>query len=394
MKVLFVSAVPTHPTHEGNRVRVRTLVEAVAGLGHETHFAWVTMARATTPVAMAEHFGDRLHVLWCRPRRSAARLGEHLRRRLQQRLGLEAGYRWSLDAWYDAQLTPMLRRLQAAHRFDAVCIEYVYLSGALAAFDPSVRKIIDTHDRFTDRHRLAAGTGTRYEWFSLSAADERRGLARADTVIAIQGQEAQAFRAQLPSTVHVETVGHVFDPPAAVERARNQVALLVGADNPMNVEAARYFVDAVLPRVRRREPAFGLLIAGDVGAHVADQCGVRKLGRVGDMASAYRQAAVAVNPVQRGTGFCIKSLEAMALGVPLVTTVSGARGLERYSGRAMITIGNDDTDAMAEAVTGLLHDPARADAMGRAARAAALEFNASQLAALRRVLAHACWRRV
>lgn len=386
MKWLFVSSVPTHPTTSGNRARILNLVEAVERLGHEVHFALVNKSPRQVEPSMTIRFGQHLHVLSYQPRRRVAWAGEHLRRRMQRVLGQEAAFRWSLDAWYDEQLTGMLQTLQSTHRFEAVCIEYVFLSRALEAFDGSVRKIIDTHDRFTDRHRMFLGAPERYEWFSVTEADEARGLARADCVVAIQQDEGDAFRRLLPSRVAVETVGHVFDPAVSVERARACNAIVVGSANAINVEAVRYFCGEVMPRVQRRLPAFGLLVAGDVGAHVPDGPGIVKLGRVPDMSQAYRQAALAVNPVRSGTGLCIKTLETMAFGVPLVTTRSGARGLEAFEGSAFVAVGNEDAAAMADALVDLLQHEARADALGRAGRDAALAFNAAQLASLRRVV--------
>ncbi|HSW15179.1 MAG TPA: glycosyltransferase [Solimonas sp.] len=386
-KVLFVSDVPTHPSTAGNRARIRTLVDAVGRLGHEVHFAALVRPGAELDPAMARRYGSRLHVLPFRRRRGLGWAAEHARRRVGRWLRSDAGWTWSLDAWFDDRLDDRLRDLQRREAFDVVVVEYVYLSRAALAFPASVRKVIDTHDRFTDRHRLSLRAGRAYGWFSLCAADERRGLSRADVVIAIQHEEAASFEALLAGTrTRVETVGHVFDPDETVDRARTAHALLVGSDNVLNVEGARYFTDQVLPRIRRQEPGFELLVAGDVGRAMADTPGVRKLGRVPAIGAAYAQAAVALNPVRSGTGLCIKTLETMAFGLPLVTTRSGARGLEAWAGRAFSMVPDDDAEAMAAAVCALLRDVAGADAMGRRARTAALEFNDQQLAALRRVL--------
>ncbi|MDH3461411.1 MAG: glycosyltransferase [Burkholderiaceae bacterium] len=362
------------------------LSSAVSRLGHEVQFALACEAPVAPDASMAAHFGSRLHVLAYRPRRGVHWAIERLWRRLQKRLGREAGFRWSLDAWYDQQLTPMLRALHEQHRFDAVIVEYLYMSRALEAFDAGVRRIVDTHDRFTNRHRQFTAAAQDYKWFSVTEEDEHRGLARADAVIAIQSQEAQSFSALMKGQVSVETVGHMFDAALVVERTRTPTAVIVASSNPINVTGVNFFAQQVLPKVQRQLADFSVLLAGDVCAHVADVPGTIKLGRVADLLSAYRRAALAVNPVQSGTGLCIKSIEAMALGMPLVTTDSGARGLEAYTGRAFICVGSEDADAMAEAVLELLRNPAGADTMAREARAAALEFNDAQFAALARVL--------
>lgn len=386
-KVLMVSAVPPFPTSAGNRARIRTLAEAIERLGHELHFAALVRPGSGLDPQMSRHFGRRLHVLPFERRRGPAWALEHAARRVRQRLNLDAGWLWTLDAWYDDRIDARLRELQSREAFDTVVIEYVYLSRAALVFPPGVRTVIDSHDRFTHRHRIARDAGQPYGWFSLSEADERRGLARADAVIAMQGEEAAFFSALLAGTAtRVETVGHVFEPAAPVPRSHDRRALLVGSDNPINAEGARYFVEQVLPRVRSDLPDFELLVAGDVGRALPDAPGIRKLGRVAAIGEAYAQAAVALNPVRSGTGLCIKSLETLAFGLPLVTTRCGARGLEAWAGDAFAMVPDDDPAAMAAAVSTLLRRPEDGDAMGRRARAAALEIDRVQKAALRRVL--------
>ena len=87
-------------------------------------------------------------------------------------------------------------------------------------------------------------------------------------------------------------------------------------------------------------PDARLLIAGSLCRAIADGPGLEKLGIIPDMASAYRNAWVAVNPVYIGSGQSVKTVEALGYCVPLVTTTTGARGLERFSGCAFIEVAN------------------------------------------------------
>jgi len=86
------------------------------------------------------------------------------------------------------------------------------------------------------------------------------------------------------------------------------------------------FLRDVMPLVRREVPDFELVLAGDICKRIPDGPGIVRLGRVRDVRDAYLQAAMSLNPVRGGTGFCIKSLEAVAYGSPLVATPAGSRG--------------------------------------------------------------------
>jgi glycosyltransferase involved in cell wall biosynthesis len=74
---------------------------------------------------------------------------------------------------------------------------------------------------------------------------------------------------------------------------------------------------------------------GGIGRRIGSRApGVRRFGFVDALGDLYRRAAVVINPQQFGTGLSIKSVDALLYGRPLVTTVSGARGLEDGAGVA------------------------------------------------------------
>jgi glycosyltransferase involved in cell wall biosynthesis len=78
-------------------------------------------------------------------------------------------------------------------------------------------------------------------------------------------------------------------------------------------------------------------------------------------------AAVSINPMRSGSGVNIKMVAAMAAAAPVVSTRSGSRGLDWEPGTHLLVA--DEPAEFAVAVSGLLEDPARAEALGRAGRA-------------------------
>ncbi len=59
-------------------------------------------------------------------------------------------------------------------------------------------------------------------------------------------------------------------------------------------------------------------------------------GFVDDLGAVYRDTDIAINPVRFGAGLKIKTVEALASGLPLVTTAEGARGLGQFAGEAFL----------------------------------------------------------
>ena len=351
------------------------------------HFAYVPMEPADTAL-MLTWFGEaQFHLLaYERPRLMMA-LPARARRKALRLLRVEAGYLWGLDDWYDDGLQAQLHALDRLHRFDAVLVEYVFMSKAFEAFSSPTLKVLDTHDRFALRHRAYLAAGQRPQWFSITPEDECLGLRRADVVLAIQDNEAAAFRQQLRGTAtSVITLGHILDLQQQVVPAAGAAAVFLGSANSINIDAASYFVREVLPRVRARRPGFALVLAGDVCDAVPNTVGVVKLGRVADVKDAFALGALAVNPVRVGTGINIKLLESLAAGLPNVCTLSGARGLERHHGRAMLVVPDNDPAAMARAIESVLSDPRTAAALASAARQLAVDWNEEQTGYLRAAL--------
>src|SRR5207248_6316394 len=93
--------------------------------------------------------------------------------------------------------------------------------------------------------------------------------------------------------------------------------------------------------------------------------GVRVLGEVQSGTKFLRGLSVLLFPLERGSGVKVKVLEAIASGVPVVTTPSGAEGIEPSEG---VVVETEDA-ALAAAAARLLADPAERLARGAAARA-------------------------
>jgi glycosyltransferase involved in cell wall biosynthesis len=140
-----------------------------------------------------------------------------------------------------------------------------------------------------------------------------------------------------------------------------------------NETAVRHLLTDVMPRIWAARPDVRLVLVGkdpssDLRRLVANwPATVSLTGTVPDVRPFLRRAAVAVAPLVYGVGCQNKVLEAMACGTPVVASSRAVGALGTRPGRDVIVA--DGAERFADAVLGLLDDPDRRHAVGRAGRA-------------------------
>jgi hypothetical protein len=310
--ILVVSPIPSHPTNQGNAARIFTVCRLLQSAGLTVHFLYYTM-EGLSPAQKREmeSYWDYLHVVPCRPRDNSP-TGDGC---------------YQLDDWYEAEVSAVARNLHRRWDYRAVIANYVWFSAVLQAFDRDTLKILDTHDVFGDRHKRFIEAGMEPAWFYTTPQEEARGLARADIVMAIQGEEAETFKALGHEDVRV--VGHLLPQRRRRFGARAGKTVSVGylaSGNPLNVSS----FEAMLKGMGRKKPAPNLrfVVAGSI-------CGKLKgaiepfasIGMIGHLDEFYDSVDVVVNPMTMGTGLKIKSVEAIFQGLPLLASKAAMVGL-------------------------------------------------------------------
>ncbi|MET1028333.1 MAG: glycosyltransferase family 4 protein [Dongiaceae bacterium] len=391
MKVLFVANRIPIPCTAGNRARILSLIRALAGWGHEIHYAFADprdIPAADSAELETYLGGGKYH--WIKTREGLELDSTFARgwRKFLRVMKHEAGYRVPLDHGYDPHTTDYLRRLQDRHQFDVVFIEYVFMSKAAEAFPAETLRVLDTHDAFGDRHKAFLTAGQQPSWYSTSLREEETGFRRADIILAIQEEEAERFRRRLGADgSRVHAVSHIIDLSHRIHLSDAPAAAFLGSVNAVNLSALDFLIREVVPRVRERRPDFKLLVAGTISKDVERTDAVEPCGIVANLADLFARAPISLNPMLLGTGVSIKLLDAMACGVPTVSTEIGARGLAPRFRRGMLTVPDNDADAFASAIQHLVADRNLRRSLGEMAFADAVAWNDQQNRALSDIIA-------
>jgi glycosyltransferase involved in cell wall biosynthesis len=259
--------------------------------------------------------------------------------------------------------------------------EFFWTAEALGAQfrrrQPAARVVVDS----VDVHYLRELCGTRVGVLDRRLADDtrRRELAAyrsADGVIVVTEPEADALRREggMGSLFVIPII--VAPRPRRVGSRRPGLLFIGGFKHAPNLDGLLWFVNESWSSIRRRLPDATLTVIGshappEVGALNGTR-GINIMGYVPDTLPFLDEAAISIAPLRYGSGMKGKVIEALACGVPVVTTSVGIQGV-RADPRWHVRVADDPTD-FADAVCELLRDPERAGAMGIAGQRLAAEL--------------------
>ncbi len=130
------------------------------------------------------------------------------------------------------------------------------------------------------------------------------------------------------------------------------------------------FCDQVMPLIQAKRPSVTLTIIGaNPPANIralGDRAGIIVTGSVPEVQPYVHKAAVNVAPLSIARGTQNKILESMALGVPVVSSLEAAGGVDAVAGEHLLTA--DSPQQYCDAIIGLLENPAERERLSLAGR--------------------------
>ncbi|MGC8490402.1 MAG: glycosyltransferase [Syntrophobacteraceae bacterium] len=232
----------------------------------------------------------------------------------------------------------LLRRYSIAYLsfYDTAC---QYLT-SIRSFSPQTRIVIDT----VDIHFLRELRGAQ---LSRNPVDMRRAestrktelavYTRADALITVTEKDWQSIETYMPAKSHF-VIPNIHSAPDRLQQPSTRSGLLfIGSfDHLPNVDALLYFVKEILPLIRAVIPNITLEAVGvNPPESIQDlrNQGVTVTGYVASTEPYLLKARVSIAPLRYGAGMKGKIGEAMAYGLPVVTTSVGAEGMGLEHGK-------------------------------------------------------------
>ena len=253
-------------------------------------------------------------------------------------------------------------------RFDIVWMSYhwvaAYYLPKIRPVSPATRLIVDSVDLHWLRERRGAGlTG---DEGALVHADRTRRLEQAiysaaDANVAVSEVDAAHTRELAPAVpVYVVPTVHPVPTEPTSPAGRSGLLFVGSFHHKPNLDAVRWFTAHCWPLIRARAPDAELTIAGTCPPDAMRELqalpgeGVTVTGWVPSVEPYHDAARVSIAPLRFGAGVKGKIGDAIAAGVPVVTTSIGAEGMSLEDGRHALIA--DDAEGFAAAVIRLMDD--------------------------------------
>lgn len=275
-----------------------------------------------------------------------------------------------------AAMRKKLTEVLAADSFDAIHVQHLRMSPYLAD-NNELPRILDMPDAFSlywERREQAEKNPILKMFNGVEQkrlmSYERKMMAKYDMNLVCSREDLEYLKEKhglpninlLPNGVDLDTFkagGHDY--------SHNHTILFTGnMDYAPNVDAVQYFVQEIFPSIKQAHSNVKFVIAGQrpigkVEALASDD--VIVTGFVKDLAKVYNDASIVVAPLRFGAGTQNKVLEAMAMGVPVVCSQIGFKGIGVESGAGAVL--RTDKDSFADEVNKLLADEAYRKSVGQ-----------------------------
>ncbi|MBC8075642.1 MAG: glycosyltransferase [Chloroflexales bacterium] len=377
MRVLMLTQVLPYPPDSGPRVKTYNLLQYLA---QQHEVTLVSLVRSPAEAARA----DALRPL-CAEIHTVPLARSRMRDALHLAKSALSGVPFVISRDDCPPLRHLLTQLTARTHYDIIHADQLNMAQFVLDL-PGGARVLDQHNavwtivqRMAQQYRLGPKRLFLEREARLLRRYEADVCSRFDAVLAVSEPDhwalEQAAREAGVALPPVEVVPITVDTGAqtAVEREPHPHTILSMATMfwPPNVDGVLWFARAVYPLVKAQVPEVRLALVGarppaSVLRLQTDDPSIVVPGYVDDPQPYLAASAALIVPVRAGGGMRVKILEALARGIPIVSTTVGYEGIALTPGEHLLV--GDTPEAFAAALVRLLRSPETGRALVAAGR--------------------------
>lgn len=375
MKILWIKTELLHPVDKGGKIRT---YEMLKQLKREHHITYLTLDDGTAAPDAYQKAEEYCHELICVPHQTRAKFSAGFY--LELLLNLFSHLPYAVKKYESVEMQRKIREAVERGKPDVLICDFLTPSVNLpdrigcttVLFQHNVEAVIWQRHFETQTNRLKQ-IYLRNQWRKMRSFEQTECL-RYDHVIAVSREDKDIIQrdygiesvSDVPTGVDTE----FFRPNPEAVKKPGRLVFTGSMDWMPNVDAIHFFVEQVLPLIRRQIPDVKLTVVGRNPGKDLIELGLKDAnitvtGRVDDVRPYIDGATAYIVPIRIGGGTRLKIYEAMAMEKPIVSTSVGAEGLPVRDGIELLLA--DTPDSFAKAVIRVLKDGELAGQIGKQA---------------------------
>jgi len=247
---------------------------------------------------------------------------------------------YNLSRFFSVDVDIRLTRLLQKEKYDCIILESIFTTPYL----PTIRRNVNTKVILRSHNiehqiwnKLAIGEKNFFKRVYLSYLSKKLYKAEieswrsVDGVACISYDDLQFTRALSQKPSYLLPVAMPIQAPIEMFGKDLRVYHIGSMDWLPNLEAINGFIENTLPTVLEEFPNFEFHIAGRKMPAILQEKKIQGIVSWGEVESAEafaRNFQIMIVPLQSGSGIRIKILEAFALGIAVISTEQGIRGID------------------------------------------------------------------
>jgi glycosyltransferase involved in cell wall biosynthesis len=223
---------------------------------------------------------------------------------------------------------------------------------------PLIYDMVDAHGMRLRRKAEMFNDGSTKDADHIGSV-EAKAARMADITIAVSKSDEQYIQKLCGGNLKTAIIPTIHPVVTGVgkQEDRHGILFVGGFQHDPNVDAVRFLVMEILPRVQQKLGQVQLTVIGsNATAEIFElqSDSVNVLGWVEDLSPYYNSHKVVVAPLRYGAGVKGKIGEALSHGIPTVTTSIGVEGMPLINGQDILFA--DTADEIADAVVKVYND--------------------------------------
>jgi sugar transferase (PEP-CTERM/EpsH1 system associated) len=353
MKILYLSLRLPYPPHSGDKIRTYNVIKH---LSQRHSVSFVSFALSPKDAGRAECLQE-----YC----DQVKTVEFNKLEAWRNCLLYSTFSEPLQVayWNSHEMQRQVDRMMDRNGFDLIHVQFFRMAQYVTKFTDS-HKILDSCDSYTLNLSRRAQLDRGLSWPLLKIEANRvrlyeteiaRWFDRVTMVSPLDKDCLLSIDNNIPVSVVPMGVDLEYYQPDHEEYGLN--LLFTGTIRYFpNKDAVLYFYNEIFPLVKSVVPNVKFYVVGNLPprkiSKLMSNGDIVVTGHVEDVRPYFGKSAVFVCPLRSGSGMQAKILEAMAMGVPVVTSSMGFEAIEATAGQDIIVA--DDAKKFAQEVIKLL----------------------------------------